>query len=127
MNIDAMLSTLIQIPFLAAFIWFSLKLQNEFRADSKDREKHWMEFLGHEREQRREAMDNGMEQVKMLTESMRSITEALASLTKEMVDHSSGSEERHDTIIRSLDALHRRLDQAGICKLDNVNQQINPK
>ena len=109
MDANAVFQTLIQAPFIAAFIWFSLKIQNQFRMDSKERERHWMEFLAQERNERQGA-------TVALTTSLDAVSEALLSLTREIVDHNAGADERYQQITDSLNALHRRLDSAQVCK-----------
>ena len=42
------LSLLIQIPLLGAFIWFTLRLSADFRADAKIRDTQWQDFIRQE-------------------------------------------------------------------------------
>jgi hypothetical protein len=42
------LSLLIQVPILGAFIWFTLRLSSDFRADAKIRDTQWQDFIKQE-------------------------------------------------------------------------------
>ena len=39
------ISLLIQVPILGAFIWFTLRLSSDFRADTKTRDVQWQAFI----------------------------------------------------------------------------------
>lgn len=92
------LPAIIQIPFIAAFIWFAVKMSADYRDDAKNRDSHWMEFLTLERAQRKEAMLQGMQEIKEVTEGMMRMTESMANLTRAVAEHNIGAIERHNTL-----------------------------
>lgn len=101
-TLESMLTALIQIPFIAAFIWFAVRMSHDYRDDAKLRDQHWMEFLKLEREQRKIAMNQGMEEVKAMTEGMKELTHAIADLAKHMIQHDGGAVSRHEDLIKTL-------------------------
>jgi hypothetical protein len=45
---DSVISLLVQIPIVAAFIWFTLKIRDEERHERKDRDNDWRGWLKEE-------------------------------------------------------------------------------
>ncbi|NIQ16861.1 MAG: hypothetical protein GTO02_21505 [Candidatus Dadabacteria bacterium] len=88
---DNLITALIQIPFIAAFIWFAVRMSNDYRRDAKERDAHWMEFLKIEREQRKHAMEQGMNEVQMMTEGMN-------KLAKGVAEHDTKAVERYEKL-----------------------------
>lgn len=81
---EIIIPALIQIPFIAAFIWFAIRMSTDYREDAKERDRHWMEFLTLERAQRKEAMDQGMTEVKIMHESSKQVTMHMVENTKDL-------------------------------------------
>lgn len=103
MDITQLAPSLLQLPFVVAFIWFALRMSNEYREDAKRRDEHWMQFLELERKQRKEAMDQGMQEVSAMTQGMRDMTCALIKLVEEMSRHDAAAMERHNTLKEAID------------------------
>jgi hypothetical protein len=78
---------LLQLPFVAAFIWFALRMSNEYREDSNTRDKHWMEFLTLERQRQEKSL-------KMLGDHVLRLDEAMKQFTEKMSVHDAGALER---------------------------------
>lgn len=95
---DIILPALMQIPFIAAFIWFAVRLSSDYRKDAKERDQHWMEFLSIERSQRKEAMDQGMDEVKQMTQGMLKLTESMSDLARAIAEHNVSATERYNHI-----------------------------
>jgi Na+/phosphate symporter len=95
---ETLLPALVQVPFIAAFIWFAVRMSTDYREDACKRATHWMEFLALERSQRKEAMDQGMNEVNRLTESMYKLTESMGELAKAVFEHDTKAMERYNNI-----------------------------
>ncbi len=97
-SMDNLITALIQIPFIAAFIWFAVRMSNDYRRDAKERDAHWMEFLKIEREQRKHAMEQGMNEVQMMTEGMNKLANAVGDLAKGVAEHDTKAVERYEKL-----------------------------
>lgn len=91
---DQLYPALIQIPFIGAFIWFAIRMSNDYREDAKARDKHWMEFLAVERDQRKEIMGQGLIRISEVTDGMCKLTDSMANLAQAIVEHNSDSVKR---------------------------------
>lgn len=99
---SGLVSALIQLPFLAAFIWFAVKLTSDFRKDANDRDKVWIDFLAIERAQRKHAMDTGMAEVKELAAGMTKLANAVVELSHAMAQHTTEARERYDNLRQAI-------------------------
>lgn len=66
MNLETMGPLLIQIPLVAAFMWFTLKLNEANSRAQTKRDQEWREFLQEERKLRNEGMARLAEEIKSL-------------------------------------------------------------
>ncbi len=49
MNVD-LISLLIQIPLVGIFVWFTLRLSADYRADTAKRDEQWQKFIEQQNE-----------------------------------------------------------------------------
>jgi hypothetical protein len=87
-------SGLVQLPFLAAFIWFSLRLMEGVRRDMKTRDDQWLTFLDSERLQRKDSMASGLAEVQKVAASTAELAHSVSTLAIEITTQTENSKER---------------------------------
>ncbi len=93
-NIDSILPTLIQLPVVAAFIWYSLRVNKDSRDSMSDQTDRWVEILQGEQDSRKENNEATIEAMKELTDSM---TDLAKSLSKQQ----TAAAERHHELMNA--------------------------
>ena len=99
---DSVISLLVQIPIVGAFIWFTLKLRDEERKERKERDQDWrgwlkeehtefMIFLTEERNLRSVQLERSFE---ILSGELKGISETLAQNNLEAVTRTAAAIEQ---------------------------------
>jgi len=107
---DSVISLLVQIPIVGAFIWFTLRLRDEERKERKERDQEWrswlkdehtafMSFLTEERSTRAAQLDRSFV---VLSSELTTINEkadartanAIEQVVSRLSDHSVSSSSR---------------------------------
>ena len=119
-----LISIFVQVPLVAAFVWFALAMVNAQRQATKmdqDRllehekqlqvETHgfienqnlqWREILEIERERRREAMDQGLREVNTVSAAIAKLADAMALQSEAFVRHDQSAIERHANLMNEI-------------------------
>lgn len=108
---DSVISLLVQIPIVGAFIWFTLKLRDEERKERKERDQDWrgwlkeehtefMTFLTEERNLRSIQLEKSFE---TLSGELKGITQTLAQNNVEAVTRTAAAIEQVVTRLTSQD------------------------
>lgn len=85
MNAD-FASLLIQVPLLAAFIWFTLRLSSDYRADTALRDAQWQGFISQQNELWRSFIKELVERSSTADDVVSQRLYELATLIKSLLD-----------------------------------------
>lgn len=79
-GIEALIGLMGQIPLVLLFVWWSLKIRQSIREETESLNALWHNFLIGERQQRKESMELGLREVKLMAESVTKLSESVATL-----------------------------------------------
>ncbi len=106
---DTVISLLIQVPLVGAFIYFTITLTREFRSDNRatqdemmkfidSQNSRWQSTLDDERESRKESLIQSMREVERLAESIEVLASGISRNTEAILSHDVAAKERHANI-----------------------------
>lgn len=77
---------LIQIPILGVFVWFTLKLSGDFRADTAKRDEQWQKFIEQQNELWRSFIRELVERSSTADDTVSQRLSELATITRSLID-----------------------------------------
>lgn len=83
---DQVISLLIQIPLVGAFMWFALRLSADYRADTDKRDKQWQAFIEQQNELWRNFIRELVERSSNADDMVSQRLSELATITRSLLD-----------------------------------------
>lgn len=77
---------LIQVPLLGVFVWFTLKLSGDFRADTAKRDEQWQKFIEQQNELWRNFIRELVERSSSADDTVSQRLSELALVIRSLVD-----------------------------------------
>lgn len=114
------ISLLIQLPVVAVFMLYTLKITKDYREDSKARDAAWMAFLDAERVQRRDSMKSGLDAMTAVTKTLGELSQAIVkqadsvqSLAQAVYNHDGKAMDRHNALVALLKQKAHKVQAEG--------------
>ena len=94
MQAGDIVSLLIQIPLVGIFVWFSLRLSADYRADAEKRDTQWQAFIVQQNELWRNFIRELVERSSSADDTVSQRLTELALVIRSLVDDFKGHDQR---------------------------------
>jgi uncharacterized protein YukE len=94
MQLPDLVSLLIQIPLVGIFVWFTLRLSADYRADTEKRDAQWQTFISQQNELWRNFIRELVERSSSADDTVSQRLSELAGVIRSLVDDFKSHDQR---------------------------------